>query len=215
MAVETVRTVKVTDSEETIFRFMQARKGDVIDEVMTQMGRSSEEQVIASTYALFRYAYMAYEALYEEFGAENGQPMYMGFWFIYGDWCIRLALKQMGLEKLEDIKDIPTLAELFHRTLNNFGEITKVSESSEERAVVDMVSCPSCMLAQGPFDRYMDRVKYYKELDSSDEIGYGKFCSEFPNMCGLGDQVEGKLTQIMCLAEGPTCRTVFEKKRKG
>jgi hypothetical protein len=71
------------------------------------------------------------------------------------------------------------------------------------------------MLAPGPFDGYMERVRYYKELDSSYEIGYGKFCSEFPAMCGLGDQVEGKLTHIMCLGEGPTCRTVFEKKKEG
>lgn len=215
MAVDTVRMVEVTDDLEKVFRFMEAREGDEIEKVMNLLGRTLEEQVLSSTYAFYRYAYMAYQALYEEFGKEKGFPMYMGLWFIFGDWCMKLALKQMGLKSAEDVKDISMMAELHHRTMNNYGETNKLTECSDERAVVEIIHCCNPMLGQGPFDRFIDRVRYVRETDSSYEIGYGKFCSEFPNMCGMGDKVEGKLTHRMCLAEGPTCRTVFEKKKQG
>jgi len=213
MSFETVRMVKPTDSVEKIIRFMEAREGDEIEKVMNLLGRTLEEQLLSSTYAFYRYVYMIYQALSDEFGV-RGYPMYMGLWFIFGDWAMKITFKEMGLKSPEDVKDIPTMAEVFHQVMNNYSCINKITESSEDRAVVDMVHCNNPMLGIGPFDRYIDRVRYYRDTDSSYEIGYGKFCSEFANICGQGDKVESKLTHIMCLAEGPTCRTVFEKKKE-
>lgn len=215
MAAEPVRMVKVNDSFEEITRFMVAREGDEIEKVMNLMGRTLEEQVLSSTYAFYRYAYMIYQELNKEFGEEKGFPMYMGLWFIFGEWVMRIALKEMGLKSMDEVEGIPTMAELFHRTMNNYGEQNKITECSNERAVIEIIHCSNPMLGEGPFDRFIERARYVRETDSSFEIGYGKFCSEFPNMCGLGDRVEGRLTHIMCLAEGRTCRTVFEKKKEG
>ena len=126
---------------------------------------------------------------------------------------MKVALRQMGLKDIKEVRDIPTMAKLFQRVMNAFGNPCVITESSPNRAVVDLIFCKNAMLGLGPWDRYIDRVRYYKETEGSPEIGYGKFCSDVPKMCGLGDKVEGKLVQIMCLGEGPTCRTVFETRR--
>ena len=99
--------------------------------------------------------------------------------------------------------------------MNTFGNPCVITESSNNRAVVDLIFCKNAMLGVGPWDRYIDRVRYYRETEGSPEIGYGKFCSDFPGMCGLGDKVVGKLVQTICLGEGSTCRTVFEARGQG
>jgi hypothetical protein len=192
---------------------MTETEGDEIEQVMKLLGRTTEEQLLSNTYAFATYTYIIYNALRDEFGSEKGHPMYMGLWFVLGDWTMKVGMKKTGIKDLEEVRDIPTLAKLFQSVMNAMGDATVITECSDERAVVDLIFCYNPLLGIGPWDRYIDRVRYYKETDSSYEIGYGKFCSEFPDMCGLGDKVEGRLDCIMCLGEGETCRTVFERKR--
>ena len=212
MSVE-MPMVSYTADKEKIIQLMTESRGDEIEKVMELTGQTKEEQLLSSTYAFATYTYIIYNTLMDEFGPEKGQPMYMGLWFVLGDWCMMAGLKKMGIKDLKEIKDIPTMAKVFQAVMNAMGDATIITEASDDRAVVDMIFCYNPMLGQGPWDRYIDRVRYYRETDSSYEIGYGKFCEEFPDMCGLGDKVKGNLACIMCLAEGPTCQTVFERKR--
>ena len=213
MTLENIPMVSYTSDDEKIIQLMTETKGDEIKEVMKLLGRTAEEQLFSSTYAFATYTYIIYNALIDEFGPEKGHPMYMGLWFVLGDWCMMTGLKKVGIKDLKEIKDIPTMAKVFQAVMNAMGDCTVITESSDDRAVVDMIFCYNPMLGIGPWDRYIDRVRYYKDTDSSYEIGYGKFCSEFADLCGLGDKVESRLACIMCLAEGPTCQTVFERKR--
>jgi len=215
VTLENIPMVSYTADDEKIIRFMTETKGDEIELVTKLLGRTDEEQLLSSTYAFATYVYMIYNAVRDEFGSEKGHPMYMGLWFVLGDWCMKTGMKKAGIKDLKEIKDIPTMAKVFQTVMNAMGDCTVITESSDDRAVVDMIFCYNPLLGMGPWDRYIDRVRYYKDTDSSYEIGYGKFCSAFPGMCGLGDRVEGGLTHIMCLAEGPTCRTVFEMKKRG
>jgi len=192
---------------------MTETKGDEIEQVMKLLGRTAEEQCLASAYCAATYSYIIHEVLGEEFGTEKGSQMAVAVPFAFGEWAIKVALKQLGLKDIKQVEDIPAMAKLFQQVMNTFGNPCVITESSNDRAVVDLIFCKNVMLGVGPWDRYIDRVRYYKETEGSPEIGYGKFCSEFPNMCGLGDKVDGKLVQIMCLGEGSTCRTVFETRR--
>lgn len=200
-------------SDEKIIHFMTETTGDKIGQVMKLLGRTAEEQCLASAYCAATYSYIVYEVLREEFGAEKGSRIAVAVPFGFGGWAIKVALRQMGLKDIKEVKDIPTMAKLFQKVMNAFGNPCVITESSNDRAVVDLVFCKNALLGIGPGDRYIDRVRYYKETEGSTEMGYGKFCSDFPNMCGLGDKVEGKLAQIMCLGEGSTCQTVFERRR--
>jgi len=200
-------------SDEKIIHFMTETTGDKIGQVMKLLGRTAEEQCLASAYCAATYSYIVYEVLREEFGPEKGSRIAVAVPFGFGGWAMKVALRQMGLNDIKEIKDIPTMAKLFQKVMNVFGNPCVITESSTDRAVIDLVFCKNALLGVGPWDRYIDRVRYYKETEGSPEMGYGKFCSEFPNMCGLGDRVEGKLAQIMCLGEGSACRTVFERRR--
>jgi len=213
MSLEHIPMVSCTSDDERIIQLMTETEGDEIEQVKRLLGRTKEEQLFSSTYAFATYTYIIYNALRDELGAEKGHPLYMGLWFVLGDWTLKVGMKKTGIKDLKEVEDIPTLARLFQAVMNAMGDATVITECSEDRAVVDMIFCYNPMLGIGPSDRYIDRVRYYKDTDSSYEIGYGKFCSEFPNMCGLGDSVEGKLACIMCLAEGMTCKTVFETKK--
>lgn len=196
-------------SDEKIFRFMRETKGDEIEQVMKLLGRTAEEQCLASSYCAATYATTVYQVLGEELGpARRDQVFVAGS--IFGRWCTKAAVKEMGLKDIKEVKDIPTMAKLFQKALNSFGELCIISASSDDRAVVDMIFCKAPMLGQTPCANYMDMVRY---CSGPGKIGYANFCSDFPKMCGLGDEVEGKLTHAMCLGEGPTCRTVFERKR--
>ena len=199
--------------DERVIRYMTETKGDEIEQVMKLLGRTAEEQCLASAYCAATYSYIIHEVLGEEFGTEKGSRMAVAVPFAFGEWAIKVALKQLGLKDIKQVEDIPAMAKLFQQVMNTFGNPCVITESSNDRAVVDLIFCKNVMLGVGPWDRYIDRVRYYKETEGSPEIGYGKFCSEFPNMCGLGDKVDGKLVQIMCLGEGSTCRTVFETRR--
>lgn len=213
MSARTVSKFANTSSDERIIHSMTETKGDEIEQVMKLLGRIAEEQCLASAYCAATYSYIVYEVLREEFGPEKGSRMAVAIPFAFGGWAMKVALRQMGLKDIKEVRDIPTMAKLFQRVMNAFGNPCVITESSPDRAVVDLIFCKNAMLGLGPWDRYIDRVRYYKETEGSPEIGYGKFCSDVPKMCGLGDKVEGKLVQIMCLGEGPTCRTVFETRR--
>jgi len=213
MEARTIPMVSYTSDDEKIIQLMTETKGDEIEQVAKLLGRTAEEQALASTYPFSTYVYIIYNTLMDEFGSEKGHPMYMGLWFVFGDWSMKVGMRRMGIKDLNEIKDIPTMTRLFQAVMNAYGSLGVITESSNDRGVFDMIFCHNPMLGPAPWDRYIDRVRYYKDTDSSYEIGYGKFCSEFPNMCGLGDKVEGRLTHIMCLAEGPTCRTVFQRKK--
>ena len=213
MSAGTASKFSNMSSDEKIIHFMTETTGDKIGQVMKLLGRTAEEQCLASAYCAATYSYIVYEVLREEFGPEKGSRIAVAVPFGFGGWAMKVALRQMGLKDTKEIKDIPAMAKLFQRVMNTFGNPCVITESSNDRGVFDMIFCHNPMLGPAPWDRYIDRVRYYKDTDSSYEIGYGKFCSEFPNMCGLGDKVEGRLTHIMCLAEGPTCRTVFQRKK--
>ena len=200
-------------SKDKVIHSMTEATGDEIGQAMKLLGRTAEEQCLASAYCAGTYSYVIYEVLQKEFGAEKGSRMAVAVPFGFGGWAMKVALRQMRLKDVREVKDILTMAKLFQGVMNTFGNPCVITESSKERVVVDMIFCKNAMLGAGPWDRYIDRVRYYKKTEGSTEIGYGKFCSDFPNMCGLGDKVEGKLAQIMCLGEGLTCRTVFERKR--
>ncbi|MFC1938366.1 hypothetical protein ACFLWH_01755 [Chloroflexota bacterium] len=189
---------------------MTETKGDEIEQVMQLLGRSVEEQCLASVYCAATYQYIVYEVLREEFGPDKGSLIAVAVPFAFGEWAAKVALKQLGLEDIRDVKDLPTIAKLFQKTMNVFGHACVITECSDERAVVDMTFCKNCMLGIGPWDRYIDRVRYYYETEASREIGYGKFCADFPDICGLGKKVTGRLVQSICLGEGSTCRIVFE-----
>ncbi len=183
-----------------------ARK-DVVAELVNR-GKDPKEMLVNFTGTFFRYLFLAWRVLEEEYDYDKASEIYRKFSWGSPEKAQFFKLLVDGLDY--EVNDITTLGKAAAADYDGFPIPLDIVESTEERVILEAPFCANPSFGGRPWDRDLDQYVYH-HVDGW--CGTVDLFKNYFKVANLENDLDFHMEGALCTGY-PKCRFVITKKNK-